>query len=108
MPLELARVRVERHHAGGVQIRAFAFARITGRGIKIRRRVSHAPIDQIEPRIERARHPSGPAAELPAVALPRLVALLARPGNGVEAPSHAPGFHRNRSEIAAMRRITAR
>ena len=54
--------------------------------IDLRRGIADGDVDEIQIGVERRRQPGSAAALLPAVALPRLVAELARSGHGVEAP----------------------
>src|SRR6185503_19236515 len=70
-----------------VQVVALAaLAVIVGTGI------ADAVIREVELRIVGARHPDAGAAALPRVAGPRVVAALAGPRNGVEAPRALPGL----------------
>src|SRR5262249_17923261 len=75
--------------------------------IEIGRRVSGAPVNEIEFGIVRTGHPWSTAAVFPALALPCLVAGLARTRNHVEAPCQSSGCDVKRREIATERAVTA-
>ena len=81
MPLELARVGIDRHQAARVQIVAGAHV-----AIHARPGVARAPIDQVQIGIVGSGDPCGPAAALPRVARPGISARLAFGRNGVKAP----------------------
>src|SRR4051794_19261494 len=87
MPLQGARVGVERDQAVRVQVVALAPV-----AIPIRPRISRAPVDGVRLRLVGAGHPGGGRAGLPALALPGIVARLPLGGNGVEAPGALAGF----------------
>src|SRR6202008_3556871 len=82
VPRDLAGGRLQRDDAGGVEIVALAVLTI-----EIRGRVAGAPVDQVQLRIVGAVHPWRAPAVHPAVALPGVVAFLARPRNDVEPPA---------------------
>src|SRR6202034_3881656 len=107
IPAELAGIRVERHYTRGVEIQVFALIGTgNARGVvKIAARIACAPINQIQIGIERTRQPWSAAAELPAVALPCLVALFARAGHHIPAPRQPSVFHVEGCQVAAMRSI---
>src|SRR6202041_2635020 len=96
-------VRVERQHAVAVEIVTASRAPITAG-----RWVSRGPIDEVQFRIVRACDPRRRSAGLPRVAGPGLMSRLARPRNGVKAPSALTGvgivrIHKSANTIFAAR-----
>src|SRR6202012_1248454 len=110
IPAQLAGVGVERHDAGCIELGFLALvgADETIAIVEIAARIAGAPIDKVEIGIERAGHPRRAAAELPAVALPCLMALFPGTGNHVPAPCEAAGLCVESGEIAAMCAVPAR
>src|SRR6185436_58252 len=81
MPHDLAGLRPDRQHRGGVEVVALAVHRVPRAG------VAGAPVDEVERGVVRARDPGARAAGLVRIArLPGLVALLARSSGRVAAP----------------------
>src|SRR5690348_9543958 len=102
MPLQLARVRIEREERAGVQVVARPAL-----AVPVRVRVADAPIEQVQLRIVGARQPRRAAAALPDLAFPRVAARLAGSGNRVEAPDAIAGRRIVRVEEAAVRELAA-
>ena len=102
MPLQLARVRIERDDAVAVEVVAEARAAVpVGRG------VAGAEVDEVRLRVVRAAVPHAGAARLPRVAGPRLVAGLALAGDRVEAPDLPAVFRVERRDVPANAEIAA-
>src|SRR5881296_3848463 len=87
MPLQLARVGIERDRRIRVQIVTLANV-----SIPVRRRIPSSPDNQVLGGIEGAGHPSWRAAVLPRVAGPAFVALFARSGHCPKAPAPLAGL----------------
>src|SRR6266852_6307062 len=98
MPLELTRVGIERNDRSRVQVVARPLSRVV-----IGPWVPDAPIGQIEIRIVGAGDPDRATSAFPSLRIaicgghrgavpPRLVTLLARSRNGVEAPGFLARF----------------
>ena len=102
VPFQPAGVGVEGHDATRVEIIAAAAG-----GVEVRRGIADAPVEKVQFRIVGAGHPGGTATVAPAFARPRIVALFARAGDGVEPPAHAAGLDVKGGEIAAVRGIAA-
>ena len=103
VPFELSRAGVERDDAVRVQVVAGAAV-----AVPIRSGISGAPVDEIEIGIVGAGDPCRRGAPLPAVALPGLVPLLARPGNSPESPCAIARLRVVRIEKPAHAVFTAR
>ena len=88
VPDDLAGLRPQRQHRGGVEVVARPRLR------RPRRRIADAPVHEVELRIVRAGDPGRAAADLPRIGVlrPGLVALLAARRNGVAAPQLLAGL----------------
>ena len=102
VPLQLARIGIERDHRAAVQV----VARPSG-AVPVRSGIAGAPVGEVRLGIVRTGHPDRRAAVHPRVAAPRFVARLAWPGHGVEAPHFFAGLHVPRGDEAADAELTA-
>ena len=103
VPLQLARVGVEREHAVAVEVVAEPVA-----AVPVGRRIAGAEEHEVRLGIVGARVPDGGAAFLPRVARPRVVAGLAGPGNRVDAPHFLAGRRVERRDDPADAEVAAR
>src|SRR5262249_42719546 len=87
IPFELASSRIEGQQAIGVEVIARPWV-----SIKIGCRIARAPENGVELGIKSTRHPSGPAAELVALAGPTRGAKFARSRDGPKTPRFFSGF----------------
>ena len=87
MPLELARVGIQRHD--GVAVEIVSGPRIA---IEIRTGVARPPVGQVERRIVRSRGPHRPSTVLPRISRPGIVSCFAGFWNHVEAPDLFAGL----------------
>src|SRR5579864_2228762 len=96
IPFHLAGRGVQRHEGRAVQILSLAVATIKVGGWLADAEKDHAALD-----VDRHRPPNvDTRAILPTVALPRLVARLARPGDGMKRPNQLPGTDAPGANIA--------
>src|SRR5439155_26477043 len=96
VPLQLARIGVERDNGVRVEI----VAGIPRAAIPPRVGIAGSPEGQVRLRIIRAGHPDGCASVLPRIAGPRVMTWLSRLRNGLEPPPLASGAHIVRGQPA--------
>ena len=87
-PFQLACICIERDHGAAIEIVAAAVV-----AVPVRTGISDAPIGQVEIRIVGSGNPHGSSTVHPGVGRPGVVAGLAGPRNGVEAPHFFAGLH---------------
>ena len=102
MPLQHARIGIEREQRVGVQV--VARPRLA---VPIRIGISRSPVQQVERGIVRAAQPRRRAAALPDVSLPRVAAGLSRGRNRVEAPQPLARHRIVRVDESAVRVLAA-